>query len=375
MSSSREKHPWFSKLKAEMIAHGGGFNAHLHLDRADTLDDSYLDHVRLQPLQKSYISLQKKHSLINDLHSGPAYDKTDLERRVNLNIDLMLQCDTVRADTMVDVTADRVQLSALETLAEIKRKRKDEIDLRLASYSPLGFRDDEPERWDVFEKGVRIADFIGALPEADDKDDYPENIGFMENCQRVLDLAKDVNKMVHFHTDQRNLESEKGTEQVAEAVDRYGAPKSEDGTPMIWAVHAISPSTYSEDRFNRLVEKLKALNIGIICCPSAALGMRQIRSKMSPTYNSIPRVLEFLKAGVHVRIGSDNIGDICSPSTTADLLDEMFTLSAALRFYNTAILAKLAAGKMLDDADRDFIAAHLEENELASSKAYAKYCP
>lgn len=374
MSSSREKHPWFAKLKAEMIAQGGAFNAHLHLDRADTLDDHYLNHVRLQPLENSFISLMKKHSLINDLHSGPAFDKPDLVERVNRQIDLMLQCDTVRADTMVDVTADRVQMTALETLAEIKEKRKGEIDLRLASYSPLGFRDDEPVRWDIFEKGARVADFIGALPEADDQDDYPENIGFMESCRRVLELAKDVNKMVHFHTDQRNLESEEGTERVAEAVNLYGAPTSEDGTPMIWAIHAISPSTYDEERFNRLTEKLVALNIGIVCCPSAAIGMRQIRRKMSPTYNSIPRVLELLKAGVHVRIGSDNIGDICSPSTTADIMDEMFTLSAALRFYHTGILAKLAAGKKMSDTDRDFIAQHLEENEAASNKAYEKYC-
>lgn len=373
MNSSREQHPWFIRLMSEVKVLGGCFNAHLHLDRADTLDDQYFEHVGLKPLQKSFISLQKKHSLIHDVHTGPAYEKEDLQNRVNRNIDLMLQCNTVRADTMVDVTNDNVQLSALETLREIRDKRKGEIDLRIASYTPLGFRDDQPERWDIFAKGAQFADFIGALPEADDHDDYPYHIGFEESCRRVLELAKDVNKMVHFHTDQRNLDSEKGTELVAEAVEKYGAPVSEDGTPMIWAIHAISPTTYSEGRFNALLEKLKALNIGIVCCPSAALGMRQIRRQMSPTDNSIPRVLEYLKAGVHVRIGSDNIGDICSPSTTADMFDELLVLSAALRFYHPGILAKLGAGQMIDDKDRELISAHLEENTNAINKVYAKY--
>ena len=50
--------------------------------------------------------------------------------------------------------------------------------------------DAEPERWDVFERGARMADFIGCLPEADDTVDYPDNIGFEEHCVRMIDLAR-----------------------------------------------------------------------------------------------------------------------------------------------------------------------------------------
>lgn len=374
MNKIREKHPWFQKVEEKLKEYGGGFNAHLHLDRADTLDDYYLSHVNLQPLEKSYISLMRKHSLIHDLHTGPAFKRDNLVERVNHQLDIMIDCGTKRADTMVDVSTDIVQLSALETLMEIKEKRKHEIDLRLASYTPFGFLDSEPDRWELYEKGAEMADFIGHLPEADDIDDYPDHIGFDESCRRVLEMAKRLGKMVHFHTDQRNLDTERGTERVADAVEKYGAPTSEDGTPMIWAIHAISPSTYSEERFKALAQKMKRLNIGIICCPSAALGMRQIRNQMSPTYNSIPRVLEYLMEEVHVRIGCDNIGDICSPSTTADLVDELYTLSAALRFYHPGILARLASGTMINAEEKDFIKSHLEENERAMNKAYEKYC-
>ena len=280
----------------------------------------------------------------------------------------MVAVHTVRADTMVDCTADRVALSALETLAGVKRAREREIDFRLGAYSPFGFRDDEPERWEVMVEGARRADFIGCLPEADDLADYPGHIGFGEHLRRILELGRDLGKMIHVHTDQRNEPREDGTEQLVDAVRRYGAPRSPDGEPMVWAVHMISPSTYDDARFGRLVEGLLECNIGVISCPSAAIGMRQLRPVMTPTYNSIPRILELLSAGVHVRLGSDNIDDILSPSTTADLTDEVFVLSAALRFYHPGILAKLAAGKRLDADDRAFLRDHLESDAREIAK-------
>jgi hypothetical protein len=274
----------------------------------------------------------------------------------------MIACGTTRADTMVDVTADNVGTSAIETLRQIKHERADDIELTIAAYSPFGFRDDEPVRWDVFEAGVAMSDFIGCLPEADDTAEYPAHIGFDEHCRRMLALGIETGKSIHVHTDQRNEPGEDGTERLIEAVRSVGAPASSNGEPMVWAVHMISPSTYDEARFDRLVHNLLEFDIGVICCPSAAIGMRQLRPLQTPTYNSIPRVLELLAAGVHVRIASDNIADICSPSTTADLADEIYMLSAAVRFYDTDILARIAAGQRLDAAGIAGVQQHLADN-------------
>lgn len=355
--------PFYEALLDEIKCYGGMINAHLHLDRVFTLEDKYWLESQHQLLQSSHISLHKKHSMLNVLHEGDAFEEANLSNRVNQCLDIMVQCNTKRADTMVDVTADRVGLSALTVLNEIKKQREGQIELNLAAYSPFGFADDEPERWDIFAKGVEQADFIGALPEADEIEEYPTHIGFKEHCSRVLDLAKVHKKSLHVHTDQRNEPSETGTERLLEVIKDKGALPLLNEEPMVWAVHMISPSTYEESRFQRLVKDLKECNVGVICCPSAAIGMRQLRPIQTPTYNSIPRVLELLAAGIHVRLASDNIADICSPSTTADLVDEVFVLSAALRFYHVGILAKLAAGKMLDDKDRDIIQDHLQRNQ------------
>lgn len=92
--------------------------------------------------------------------------------------------------------------------------------------------------------------------------------------------------------------------------------------------------------------------------------MRQLRFLNTPTHNSMARALEFLAAGIQLRVGSDNINDITSPAGTADLIDEMFVFCNAVRFYDLSILAKIAAGKPLDLAEREKIKLHLDADRI-----------
>ncbi|WP_238367504.1 hypothetical protein [Mesobacterium pallidum] len=365
---------FYRRLAEEIRDLGGMHNAHLHLDRANTLEDGFVDHGRLSVLASSHISLQKKHALIQTVHEGPAYDRDNLLGRVSDTVDEMIAVNTTLADTMVDVTPDRVGTDALDWVMDYAASVTDRIRIRAAAYTPLGFRDSEPERWRIFEEGVAKADFIGSLPEADDVGDYPENIGFEEHCTRMLDLAKRTGKMVHVHTDQRNVPGEDGTERLIRVMRREtGAMSDADGQPLIWAVHMISPSTYDDARWQAFVEGMLECNIGVISCPSAAIGMRQIRPVMTPNYNSIPRILELAAAGVPIRLGSDNVADMCSPSTTANLVDEVFTLSGAIRYYEPHILAKFAAGKPLTDGERQEIIDHLEKNDEEIAKVVRRW--
>lgn len=354
--------PFFDSLRAAVRANGGLHNAHLHLDRAFTLEptDNGL-HANGSPFRSS-ISLKEKHSLISSLHASDAYNEESLRRRLGLVLSQLKECGTRMADSVIDVTDDRVGMTALNIAKELASHIAPDMTLRLASYNPFGFPKGDLRRWTLFEEGAKSADFIGSLPERDDQDDYPDHIGFEESCARVLDLARRLGKFVHVHTDQKNDPRENATERLVDIVRKEGAPKSDDGRPMVWAIHVISPSTYDERRFERLVDGLLETNIGIVCCPSGALGMRQIRSNLTPTYNSIARVLEFVDRGVHVRLGSDNIADMCSPSTTADLIDEVYVLSAALRFYDVPILAKLASGKGLSADENERLGEHLAHN-------------
>lgn len=368
MNPARQLSPFYRQFASEVRALGGFFNAHTHLDRAGTMDERYLREAGLRVEDNSHISLHEKHRLIYDVHRGPAYDREDLRARVSAHLEVMQAVGTRRVDTLADVTADRVGLSALETILELKAEWADRIEVRVASYSPLGFPTNEPQRWDLFVEGARRADFISALPEADEISEYPGHLGFEEHCRRMLAVSAELGKMIHVHTDQRNEPSEAGTERLLQVMREEGHTNPATGEPLVWAVHMVSPSTYSEERFEKMVENMLELGVGVICCPSAAVGMRQLRSATTPTYNSIPRVLELVAAGVPVRLGSDNISDICSPSTTADLTDEALMLSAAVRYYNPSLIARLAAGVEPDAAMRKAIREHLELNDKQIAK-------
>lgn len=277
------KSPFYEQLAANVAGLGGFHNAHLHLDRAYTLEDGYVDDGRLRVLESSHISLQKKHALIRTVHDSKAYDSDDIARRVNGAIDHMIDVGTRRADTMVDVTADRVGTNALAQIMDIAAARAHEITVRAASYTPLGFSDASPDRWNIFEDGVKLADFIGSLPEADDVLDYPYNIGFEEHCVRMMDLTRRTGKMLHVHTDQVNSACEDGTERLLKVMKRensaFAAP---DGSPLVWAVHMISPAMYDDARWDRFVDDMLSANVGLICCPSAAIGMRHAATARHP---------------------------------------------------------------------------------------------
>lgn len=364
--------PFFEELHRNVLAAGGFFNAHLHLDRAGTLNDA-LALLDAPGRALSSLSLGGKHALIPRLHDSACYDPDILEERIGRHVEAMIALGTTRADTFIDVTDDRVGLDALDAALRVRGRLAGRIDLRVGAYSPLGFRDDEPRRLELLEEGLRRADFLGALPERDDRADYPEHIGFPESVRRMLLLSAESGKRVHIHVDQRNIAGEAGSETVLRLVRELGLETAEGREPRVWLVHAISPSAYPEKRFLSLIRGLAACGIGVVTCPSAAISMRQVRPCHAPTHNSIARVLEMLDAGVHVRVGSDNICDITSPAGTPDLMDELFLLANALRFYDSQILALLGAGRRLGSFELGLVRAHLAADRRETRKAAARF--
>lgn len=363
--------PYYNQLAETIEIHGGHFNAHLHLDRAGSYDETLRLLTGSTVQDATSLTLAGKHAIIPLIHNSDMYDPSNLLSRASFYLDEMVEAGTSRADTVVDTTMDRVGLTALEVFAELKEAYSSKLDLRFGAYSPLGFRDDEPNRWSLLEEGARFADFLGLLPERDDKAVYSDHIGFRESCLRAISLSRSLEKDIHIHVDQANHDLEDGTSTVLDVLDEIGGPVP-SGDPDIWLIHVISPSTYDDGRFNEMRGRMIERNVGVITCPSAAISMRQYRGIKSPTFNSIARVLEFLEVGIHVRMGSDNICDVTSPTGTPDLMDEVFVLSNALRFYDIGILSKIAAGRRLDGFERAQITGHLENDREIRERTEAE---
>lgn len=354
---------FYQRLEQAVKKYGGLVNAHLHLDRSGTLDSRYLSHVGMDPLQASAYSLRVKQNLTGDLHRGPAYDADDLRYRIGQRLEEMISVGTTTAYSFIDVSADRVGLTAFDVALQLKAERRGQIDFQVGAYPIFGFKDTEPQRWELFVEAATKADFLGTLPERDDKIHHPRHIGYDEHVRRTLRLAQELHKPIHYHLDQANDPRENGMETVLEAVRWLGSPKIEGVTgPTVWGVHVISPSAYDESRFERMLENIGRYAVGVISCPSAAISMRQLRPLQAPTHNSMARVIEMLERKIPVRLGSDNIADVFLPSTTASLYDEAFIFSNAARFYNVDILAKLMCAAPLNDMDREVIRSHLQQD-------------
>ena len=243
------------------------------------------------------------------------------------------------------------------------------IDFRAGAYTPLGFPDDEPERWHLIEEAAEFAGFIGVWRERDEQMVYADHIGVEACCRRLIALAFKLGKRVHIRATQKNHDREDHTERLTQLIRAEGFVHEEDKR-LIWLVHVISPSGYG---FLQMAQYLAALNIGVICCPSAAISMRRLRRLEQPTHNAIARVLQLLCTGVFVRLGTDNGCDITSPAGTLDVMDQIFVLSNAVRCYDPDVMACLVAGYHFPRPALGRIAQYLTEDAAQSEAAMAEY--
>lgn len=335
---------------------GGFYNAHSHLDRCNTLSRKYLKKVGIDPIKGASLPLRAKQNLVGELHKSEAYTENNLKQRMKQSLENQNRMLTTKIDVMVDVTPDLPEngMFAINTILELKEELKNKISINIGAHPIFGFKENTG-RWEVYEEAAKKCDFLGALPEKDEPITRGR-IGFKKHIKKVLMLGQKLHKPVQVHVDQSNNPNENHTELLVQAVEWIGAPEIDNvKEPTVWAIHSISPSTYSEKRFDRLLNDLLKNNIGVICCPSAGLSMRQLRPVVTPTYNSICRVLEMLEAGIQVRIGTDNICDVFVPSSDGCMLTEIKILSNAVRFYIISVLSKLAAGKRLNNMDREMV--------------------
>ncbi|MDI7259911.1 MAG: hypothetical protein QME90_08325 [Thermodesulfobacteriota bacterium] len=332
---------------------GGWFNAHAHLDRAFVMESKYMKHADMDPWEIATYPLEAKQHTTGALHEGIAYTKASLEERIIQALERSIELGTKRIDSFIDTTADIIGLRALEVALDLKERFKKRIDFRVGAYPIFGFIDSEKERWEVFEEGAKMADFIGTLPERDMR---PRHIGFKEHFKRVIELGNKLGgKEIHMHVDQTNRPDENGTETLIEAV-RWLRPDKrgydEKRQPTVWAVHALSIASYSEERFRRVLEGIKETNIGIIVCPGATLSNKQYRDILVPMHNSITRVLELLLEDIPIRLGTDNVEDFFMPAGNFDMYHEMRDAANTLRFYNFTTWAKIATGNRLNEVDK-----------------------
>lgn len=367
-SSQIRSSAFYGALERELTRNGGLFNAHAHVDRYDTLDPRFLGSGADMQARTGY-ALWDEVDVTPDLHRGPAYTRRSLRERMTAFLAESEACGVRRVESFIDVTTDLPLaggLGALEMALEVSGIFSGRVDFRVGAFAPFGFEKDDQQELERFQHAITLADFIATSPERDDESFYgagPGHIGFRTHLDWTLGWAVASGKPVHYHLDQQVSPNERGTEALVVAIDRTGLRDRivalGASEPLVWAVHCISPSTYPRRRLEELATRMAECRIGVVCCPSAALSMRKRPLFEAPIHKSIADVLLLLERGVRVRVGTDNVGDLFLPATLLDPRHEVGALANALRFYDAAILAKLACGKALDEGEVEAVRDHL----------------
>jgi cytosine/adenosine deaminase-related metal-dependent hydrolase len=373
--------PWLSDVLHLAISQGiwdyknsqlirGFVDAHVHLCRVFTFNPEYFPAgVHLNEIAD--LDLTAKQDLTGMLHDGSAYTSENLELRMRRQIERAIKIGTREIWGVTDTTPD-IGTRAFDVALKLKEAYANDVALKVGCYALFGFKDPRknPDRLALMRQCAPVSDFIVGLPE---KDDGHDKIGFKSHVNYLLDLAFHANKPLHIHVDQKNSAHERGSIMVVECLEGLLQKKfdyfTEPGVPKIWLIHVISPSCYNPEKFSRLVSKLVKYNIGVIVCPVAGISMRQLRSEEAPIHNSLARVIELLRAGVEVRLGTDNVHDFLVPSNIGLIPYEIMELSNVVRNYITHILVKTGMGISLNNGDR----ALLKQSVYEASKACARH--
>lgn len=312
---------WNLRLEfLEMVRRGGGFACHhAHFDKA------YL--ISLENLQLGQVDMQKKWDLYAHLKEN--YTHADLVERISRGVEKMIEQGVVYCRSMVDADST-VGLLPMKAALEVKRMYASQIEFEVG-VQPLQGVLDAASR-EAFIGACEMGDFIGGLPSRDRP--TPE-----KHLDIIMGVAKDLDKPLDVHVDQENNPHEVETEQLARKTIEHGLQGR------VFAVHAISMAAKSLAEQDRIADLLKDAGVGVICCPSAALSMKQLDMK-GPLHNSIAPVVRLLEHGVDVYLGVDNVHDLFMPVVDGDMWFECRMLMESCRYYDLEKVASIACRQL-----------------------------
>ncbi len=319
-------------LKAYLLKsireNGGWVNAHMHGDRAFTIDYEGFEVYQTQTLIEKWDTLDRiKKSMTEE----------DYYRQFSMGIERMIEQGVTAVGSFIDVDpiCEERAINAALKAREIYKK---DITIKFVNQTLKGVIDKEARYW--FDKGAEKVDIIGGLPRRDLRD-HGEGMDAV-HMDVLLQTAKSQGKMVHVHVDQFNSKDEKETELVADKTIEHGM----EGR--VVAIHSISITAHDEAYRQMLYNKMRQAQMMVIACPFAWIDSPR-REDHGPTRNAITPADELTKAGIPVAVGTDNIADYMLPFSDGDMWEELKLLITGCRYTDLEAAINIATtnGRMV----------------------------
>ena len=233
-------------------------------------------------------------------------------------------------------------IRVVEAIHRVKEDWKENMTLQIAAYPFQGIGD--TAKLKRAEQALEMSDLLGCLPSRGRKNVGDSDTTF-RNMRELFALAQRHNKPIDLQIDQDNHPDERESEVLVQVAQEFRDKGYEQS---ITATHCISLSAQTPVYRESVIKGMSELDIRVVTCPSAALGMKHPETKnlslwdrlrillrihrIPSSHNSIAPVTELIEAGVIVGIGSDNVADLYEAFTTGDIREEMRMMLSAIRW-------------------------------------------
>lgn len=220
---------------------------------------------------------------------------------------------TTRLRTHVDIDPI-VGWKPLRAVARARRLFDDVLDVSIVAFATAHMDPNSRSGPMTMSEAVAgEADMIGTV--------IPFHEDPIASMNVTLDLAKELGVEADFHIDEQDG-SGFFLEELAEAC------LARELQGRVTASHCCVLATISPDIAARTIAKVADAQISVVALPALNLYL-QDRGNTTPRRRGLTLIRELLGAGVPVRFGSDNIGDVFYPYGDADPLEAAFLASIA----------------------------------------------
>ncbi len=276
-----------------MLVTAGFLDAHQHLDKTGVLRFTPNPSGTLQGARDAFAKYART--------AGP----DDIHKRATRTVERCLSRGTTGIRSHINVDKD-AGFHGIETLAGIRDAEKDRITLQLVAFMTPHPGQDFDWLGKNIDGAVALADAVGGTP------------AVSEDPPRYLDIlfsaAVKAGKPVDLHLDEHLKADVHLLDAALERVERFGM----QGRTVFSHVSVLSALPRSE--FQRIAERLLALDIGVVTLPAANLYLQGRDAEMLPP-RGLTRVAELYRAGVTIATASDNIQDPFVPTGSGDMLE------------------------------------------------------
>ncbi|WP_313531600.1 amidohydrolase family protein [Shinella sp.] len=271
----------------------GFLDAHQHLDKTGVLRFTPNPSGTLQGARDAFAKYART--------AGP----DDIHKRATRTVERCLSRGTTGIRSHINVDKD-AGFHGIETLAGIRDAEKDRITLQLVAFMTPHPGQDFDWLGKNIDGAVALADAVGGTP------------AVSEDPPRYLDIlfsaAVKAGKPVDLHLDEHLKADVHLLDAALERVERFGM----QGRTVFSHVSVLSALPRSE--FQRIAERLLALDVGVVTLPAANLYLQGRDAEMLPP-RGLTRVAELYRAGVTIATASDNIQDPFVPTGSGDMLE------------------------------------------------------